>query len=163
MTATPHPSQDAPDLHNAPAGVLEGTAAAVPSEGSLEASGSVTGWRPGRWAWALIALLIVLAVAPLTHPGFFQTASGFVPAYNVTSTGQPPVWARSLAALDGEGRLAYWLTWPLLRLSGSSVAAVKWGFGLAFLLAAGSAYLWTRRWLGTMGGILAAVVYTYLP
>lgn len=43
------------------------------------------------------------------------------------------------------------------------MVAIKWGYALAFLLAAVGTYGWAHRWLGTRGGVLAAVVYTYLP
>jgi hypothetical protein len=113
--------------------------------------------------WILLLLLIVLAVAPLTYPGFFQAQSGFLPAYNATHPAQAPNWGRAADPLRGEGKLPYLLSWPFFRLSGSGVVAIRWGYGLAFLLAAVGAYAWTRRWLGSRGGLLAAVVYTYLP
>jgi hypothetical protein len=48
-------------------------------------------------------------------------------------------------------------------LSGSGAVAIKWGYGLAFLAGALGIFAWTRRWLGTKGGVLSATVYTYLP
>ena len=63
----------------------------------------------------------------------------------------------------GEGSLPYVVVWPVYRLTGSGVVAVKWGYGLAFLLGALGIYAWSRRWLGAKGGVLSATVYTYLP
>ncbi len=65
--------------------------------------------------------------------------------------------------VHGEGFLPYLLVWPFFRLSGSGVVAVKWGYGLSFLLGALGIYAWTRRWLGAKGSVLSATVYTYLP
>ena len=113
--------------------------------------------------WILVLLLAVPAIAPLTYPGFFQTHGGFLPALNAAHPAEAPDWGRAVDPVRGEGKLPYLLAWPFFQLSGSGVTAVKWGYGLAFLLAAASVYLWTRRRLGSKGGLLAAVVYTYLP
>jgi len=113
--------------------------------------------------WILVFLLAVPAIAPLTYPGFFQTHGGFLPALNAAHPAEAPDWGRAVDPVRGEGELPYLLAWPFFWLSGSGVTAVKWGYGLAFLLAAASVYLWTRRRLGSKGGLLAAVVYTYLP
>jgi hypothetical protein len=113
--------------------------------------------------WILVLLLAVPAVAPLTYPGFFETQGGFLTALNAAHPAEAPNWGRAADPVRGEGKLPYLLAWPFLQLSGSGVTAVKWGYGQAFLLAAAGAYFWTRRWLGPKGGLLAAVVYTYLP
>jgi len=113
--------------------------------------------------WILVLLLAVPAVAPLTYPGFFETQGGFLTALNAAHPAEAPNWSRAADPVRGEGKLPYLLAWPFFQLSGSGVTAVKWGYGLAFLLAAAGAYFWTRRWLGPKGGLLAAAVYTYLP
>jgi hypothetical protein len=113
--------------------------------------------------WILVLLLATLAVAPLTYPGFFQAQSGFLPAYNAAHPAQAPNWGRTSEPLRGEGKLPYLLVWPFFALSGSGTLAIRWGYALAFLLAALATYAWTRRWLGARGGVLAAAVYTYLP
>ncbi len=113
--------------------------------------------------WILVAILTIFAVAPLTYPGFFQAHSGYLTAFNVEHLSDAPNWGRTPDALRGEGKLPYLLAWPFFKLSASGVVAIKWGYGLAFLLAALGAYAWTRRWLGRRGAVLAAVVYTYLP
>jgi len=116
--------------------------------------------------WILVVLLTVFAVAPLTYPGFFETQSGFLPTFNAAHISDAPTWGMPPGYVDpvrGEGKLPYLLVWPLFQLSGSGVVAVKWGYGLAFVLGALGVYAWTRRWLGRKGGVLAAVVYTYLP
>jgi len=108
-------------------------------------------------------MLAVFAVAPLTYPGFFETQSGFLPAFNVEHLSAAPNWGRLADPARGEGKLPYLLAWPFLQVSGSGVTAIKCGYALAFLLGALGIYAWTRRWLGTRGGVLAAAVYTYLP
>ena len=114
-------------------------------------------------SWILVVVLAVFAVAPLTYPGSFEAHSGFLPAFNVEHLSAAPNWGRPADLVRGEGKLPYLLAWPFYALSGSGVIAVKWGYGLAFLLGALGVYAWTRRWLGVKGGILAATVYTYLP
>jgi hypothetical protein len=117
----------------------------------------------------LLALLLALfALAPLTYPGFFQARSGFLPALNAANPETAPHWGHPAGSdpgvsLQGEGKLPYLLAQPFYALTGSGVAAVKWGYGLAFLLGAAGVYGWTRRRLGSRGAALAAVVYTYLP
>lgn len=113
--------------------------------------------------WILVLLLAVFAVAPLTYPGFFETQSGFFPAFNVEHLSAAPNWGRMADPARGEGKLPYLLAWPFLQASGNGVTAIKWGYALAFLLGALGIYVWTRRWLGARGGVLAAAVYTYLP
>jgi len=123
-------------------------------------------WRRLDPNWILVGLLAVVALAPLTYPGFFQAHSGYLPTFAVQHLAPAEAWPLSLAqdpGLRGEGRLPYLLAWPFYALSGSGIVAIKWGYGLAFLLGALGVYAWTRRRLGTRGGVLAAVVYTYLP
>jgi hypothetical protein len=126
-----------------------------------------------RWDlnWILALLLAVFAIAPLTYPGFFEAQSGFLPPFNATHLSDAPNWGRVADPVRGEGKLPYLLTQPLgqgqpqvaRNLPNSGVIAVKWGYAVAFLLGALGTYAWTRRWLGSRGGVLAAVVYTYLP
>jgi hypothetical protein len=115
---------------------------------------------------AVVALLTVFAVAPLTYPGFLETQSGFLPAWNAAHLGDAPDWGLPAGTADpirGEGKLPYLLIWPFYQLAGSGMVAVKWGYGLAFVLGALGVYAWARNWLGLEGAVLAATVYTYLP
>lgn len=110
--------------------------------------------------WLLVAVLAVFALAPLTYPGFFEVHSGFLPAFNAAHLAEAPDWGRAPDALRGEGNLPYLLVG---RVANPPYVAVKWGYGLAFVLGALGVYAWTRRWLGDRGAVLAATVYTYLP
>ncbi len=114
-------------------------------------------------AWLLVLILTVFALAPLTYPGFFQAESGFLPAFNAGHLSEAPHWGQPVDPVRGEGKLPYLIAWPFYQLTGSGTAAIKWGYGLAFVVGALSLYAWTRRWLGARGALLAAVVYTYLP
>jgi len=38
-------------------------------------------WTRLDLTWILLVLLTVVAVAPLTYPGFFEAHSGFLPAF----------------------------------------------------------------------------------
>jgi len=111
----------------------------------------------------LVILLTVFAVAPLFYPGALETQSGFLPAFNAEHLSDAPNWGRLPDPARGEGKLPYLLAWPFLQLSGSGIIAIKWGYGLAFVLGALGIFAWTRHWLGVKGGILAATVYVYLP
>ncbi|MBN1661091.1 MAG: hypothetical protein JXA93_22040 [Anaerolineae bacterium] len=111
----------------------------------------------------LALLLAVPAIAPLTYPGFFETHSGFLPAFNAAHPEAAPGWGRVAEPIRREGVLPYLLIRPFYTLTGNGTDAVKWGYALAFLLGAAGLYAWTRRWLGTRGAVLAAAVYTYLP
>ncbi len=111
----------------------------------------------------LVILLTVLAIAPLTYPGFFEAQSGFLPTFNVQHISDAPHWGRPADPPRSEGKLPYLIAWPFLQVSGSGVTAIKWGYGLAFLLGALGVFAWTRSWLGAKGAVLAAAVYTYLP
>jgi hypothetical protein len=113
--------------------------------------------------WILVLLLTLFAIAPLTYPGFFEAQSGYLPAFDAAHPAEAPNWGRAADLLRGEGKLPYLLAWPFFKLSGSGIVAIRWGYGLAFLLAALGAFAWTRRWLRAKGGVLAASVYTYLP
>ena len=111
----------------------------------------------------LVVLLAVFALAPLAYPGFFEADSGFLPAFTVANLSDAPDWKGVEGPVPGEGRLPYLLAWPFFKLSGSGVVAIKWGYGIAFLLGALGVYAWTRRRLGPRGAVLSATVYTYLP
>jgi hypothetical protein len=123
----------------------------------------VKSWTRFDLNWILVILLAVFALAPLTYPGFFEASSGFLPAFNVANLSEAPNWQGMAGPVRGEGLLPYLLAWPCYALSGSGVVAIKWGYGLAFLIGAIGVYAWTRRWLGTKGGVLSAAVFTYLP
>lgn len=111
----------------------------------------------------LALLLTVLAIAPLTYPGFFEVESGYLPSFYLQHMSEDAPEAERFPLPQGEDQLPYRLVRPFLYVTGSGIQAIKWGYGLAFALGALAVYAWTRRWLGPQGAVLAAVVYTYLP
>jgi len=127
----------------------------------------------------LIPLLAIFAIAPLTRPGFFLAHSGFLPVLNLfdlekalpglvrLGAGPGLGWAPRIGEeynlFTGEGPLPYALAeaFRLLGMSGSQ--AVKGVYALGFLLSGLAMYALARRLFGPHGGLIAALVYTYLP
>ncbi len=128
-------------------------------------------WRREEAYYLLLTLaMVVFAVAPLAYPGYIQVHSGFVPVYNLADLAHGPLhlgWTPSVAThfdpLRADGLLPYYLALPVVWLGGTPLGGVKAIFALGFLLGAAGVYLWLRPSLGSMGAVLAALVYTYLP
>lgn len=118
----------------------------------------------------LLFLLTIFAFAPLTYPGFFQSHSGFLPIYNLYDleihfgdfTWAPTV-GRWYDFLRGEGVLPYYVAELFRWLGASGAEAIRWSYGLSFVLSAWAMYGWAKRLLGDRAALIAAVVYTYLP
>lgn len=118
----------------------------------------------------LVVLLTVFAFAPLTYPGFFQTQAGFLPIYNLYDLENhlghlswAPTVGRTFDLFRGEGPLPYYLAEIFRGLGASAAAAIKWVYGLCFVLAALATYGWGKGWLEPRAALIAAVVYTYIP
>ena len=108
-----------------------------------------------------MAALSVFAWAPLLYPGFFQSSSGLAALYRVA---QPDAAAAFFPGSAGEAApLAYALGRLLDLLGLDALAAVRVVYGLALLGSGLAMYLCARRLLGPAGGLVAAVVYMYLP
>jgi len=120
---------------------------------------------------ALVLLLTVFAVAPLTYPGFIESHSGFLPVFHLYDL-EGDLWANwgwvpHLVAppnpLSGEGALPYLIA-ELLRWFGlDGVQAIKGVYALGLVISGVTAYLLGRRLFGGAGGLLGAVVYVYVP
>lgn len=150
----------------------------------LEESGSVIppveGVRAGgrRLLLPLLALAIlsVVAASPLLHAGWYISHEGHQPLERVIAmadeiaSGDPyPRWVS--AAYHGEGLPFFDFYSPffyyaasLLYLAGvpliASVKVALWG---TFLGGASGMYVWIRRHAGDAGGLLAAVLYLFVP
>ena len=118
----------------------------------------------------LLFLLTIFAFAPLTYPGFFQSHSGFLPIYNLYDLeinlgdwGWAPTVGRGYDPLRGEGVLPYYVAELCRWLGASGAGAIRWSYGLSFVLAAWAMYGWAKRLWGGRAALVAAVVYTYLP
>ncbi len=118
----------------------------------------------------LLLLLTVFAFAPLTYPGFFQSHSGFLPIYNLYDLeinlgdfSWTPMVGRGYDFLRGEGVLPYYVAELFRWLGASGSEAIRWCYGLSFVLSAWAMYGWAKRLLGDRAALIAAVVYTYVP
>ncbi len=120
---------------------------------------------------ALIVLLSVFAIAPLIYPGFFQTHSGFAPVFNLydlertlwRSWSWVPQVTQPWNMLAGEGRLPYLLAEALRWLGMGGEEAIMGTYMLGFLASGLGMYILGKRLSGPAGGLLAALVYVYLP
>ena len=118
----------------------------------------------------LLFLLTIFAFAPLTYPGFFQSHSGFLPIYNLYDLEihlgdfrWAPTVGRWYDFLRGEGVLPYYVAELFRWLRASGAEAIRWSYGLSFVLSAWAMYGWAKRLFGDKMALIAAVVYTYLP
>lgn len=117
--------------------------------------------------WLILLVLVGLALAPLTYPGFVQAWRGFAPVYIVQDllAGHPlgfwgVAWPPRAAA---EGPLPYLLSALWMGLGASPVAAVRWTWGVGLLLGGLGAHAWLRERWGRMPALLGAVAYLYVP
>jgi len=118
----------------------------------------------------LLFLLTLFAFAPLTYPGFFQSHSGFLPIYNLYDLeinfgdfSWAPGVGRGYDFVRGEGVLPYYVAELFRWLGASGAEAIRWSYGLSFVLSAWAMYGWAKRLWGGRAALIAAVVYTYLP
>ena len=118
----------------------------------------------------LLFLLTIFAFAPLTYPGFFQSHSGFLPIYNLYDLeihlgdfSWTPTVGRGYDSLRGEGVLPYYVAELFRWLGASGAEAIRWSYGLSFVLSAWAMYGWAKRLWGGRAALIAAVVYTYVP
>jgi len=129
------------------------------------------------WNWLLVVLLCAFAVAPLAQPGFFWGAHDarhsvyFLVEFDrsIQDGILYPRWQPDYAFGYGYpffniySPLAFYLGEAFHLLGLDFVAAVKVIFGLGFVLSALTMYVFARRVLGRWPGLVAAVVYVYVP
>ncbi len=118
----------------------------------------------------LLFFLTIFAFAPLTYPGFFQSHSGFLPIYNLYDLelnfgdlGWVPTVGRCYDFFRGEGALPYYVAELFRWLSAGGAEAIRWSYGLSFVLSAWAMYGWAKKLFGAKAALIAAVVYTYVP
>jgi len=118
----------------------------------------------------LISLLVIFAIAPLTRPGFCLAHSGFLPVLNLLDLegalpglGWAPRIGEEYNLFTSEGPLPYALAEAFRLLGMSGAQAVKATYALGFLLSGLAMYAVARRLFGPHGGLVGALVYTYLP
>ena len=119
----------------------------------------------------LAVVLTVFAFAPLLHPDFFQSHSGFLSVFNLFDLesnlwrdwGWAPTVGRGFDLLRGEGQMPYVLAeffrwWGL-----GGVQAIKAVYVLGFIASGLGVYVLGKRLYGPQAGLVAATVYVYLP
>jgi hypothetical protein len=119
----------------------------------------------------LISLLSVFAFAPLSRPGFFQSHSSFLPVFNLFDLernlwgnwGWVPTVGRGFDLLRGEGPFPYVLAESFRWLGLGGIEAIKAVYLLGLVASGLVTYMLGREFYGPRGGMVAAVVYVYLP
>jgi hypothetical protein len=119
----------------------------------------------------LVVLASVFSFAPLTYPGYFQSHSGFLPVFNLydlesglwRNWGWLPHVATGPLQLSGEGALPYLLAAALRWLALSGPQAIKAIYLLGLVTSGLAMYVLGKRLFGATAGLLAALVYIYLP
>lgn len=136
--------------------------------------GSFLGRDPVVW---LVVILSLLAALPLAGPGYFFNAHDALHSvFYLTEFDAAlrdgvwyPAWGTDHALGYGYptftlySPLAYYAAEGFHLLGASKVGAVKWTWALATLGAGLAMYGYGRRVLGRAAGLLAAVVYVYMP
>jgi hypothetical protein len=132
--------------------------------------------RVDPYPWLVLALCL-LAVLPLAGPDYFFGAHDaphsvfFLTEFDaaIRDGAWYPGWATDQALGYGYpsfvfySPLAYYVAEAFHLLGASMVGAVKWTWALATLGSGLAMYAYARRVLGRPRGLLAAVVYVYVP
>jgi hypothetical protein len=132
--------------------------------------------RPDPHIWLVIAFSL-FAVLPLAGPGYFFGAHDaphsvfFLTEFDAALRDGVwyPGWATDQALGYGYPTfvlyppLAYYVAEAFHLLGAGKVAAVKWTWALATLGAGLAMYAYGRHALGRQRGLLAAIVYVYVP
>ncbi len=128
-------------------------------------------WKGLDFNLVLISLLSVFAFAPLTHPGFFQSHSSFLPVFNLFDLernlwgnwGWMPTLGSDFGLLNGEGPFPYVFAEFFRWLGLGGVETIKVVYLLGFVVSGLVVYLLGKALYGPRAGLVAAVVYVYLP
>ncbi|MCS6845338.1 MAG: hypothetical protein NZ528_13605 [Caldilineales bacterium] len=137
---------------------------------------SARGPLTGRSGLLLALLLAAPALWPLLRPGFFSSDDGLFHVYRTAALADAwrhgVLWPRLFPEFGfGYGQAVLNFYAPLTYVPGALLAvlavhpatAVQVVIALSTLLAAAAAYAYGRSLFGAVGGVLAAVVYTYAP
>jgi hypothetical protein len=149
---------------------------AVPVRPSSTRRLSAAVLRIDPYIWLVIAFSL-FAVLPLSGPGYFFDAHDaphtifFLTEFDASLRDGVwyPGWATDQALGYGYPTfvlyppLAYYAAELFLLLGASKVVAVKWVWALATVGAGLAMYAYGRRVMGRQRGLLAAVVYVYVP
>ena len=147
-------------------------------------SHAIRSLRPQRVAAALLnkirqfgwLVLLLPALFPLLQADFFVSDDGRSHLYRLGALAD--AWQNGVlhprlfpdfgfgygqAVLNFYSPLGYWPGAALSLLGMNPATAMQWTIGLGFVLAALAAYAYVRSLWGETAGILAALVYTYMP
>ncbi len=131
---------------------------------------------PTPYLWLTLALSL-FAVAPFAQPGYFWGANDarhhvyFLFEFNrVFADGMWwPRWSPDFAFGYGYpffniyGPFSHFLAEGLLLSGFSYTGAIEAVFGLSVVASAAAMFLFVRDWVGERAGLIAALVYTYMP
>jgi len=134
-------------------------------------------WRRADPYFVLLLLFSLLAIAPLFQPGYFWGAHDarhsvyflFEFDRSIQDGVWYPRWSPDFAFGYGYpffniyGPLAFYLGEAFHLLGLDFVSAVKSVFALSFLLSGVTMFLFARRFMGSRAGLLAGLVYIYIP
>jgi hypothetical protein len=116
--------------------------------------------RLGFWATLLLG---VLAWAPATYPGYWQSLEGFRPIFNAGQSGAIAGVATAPDLWRGTGQSAFLLVQPLLLVGAPPVVGVRILYIAALILGGLGVYIWLNRKLGDRSAGLAALLYMLWP
>ena len=131
--------------------------------------------RPG-WPLPTLLLLLIPVLTPLLRRDFFVSDDGRFHVYRIAALAE--AWREGVlhprlfpefgfgygqAVLNFYSPLSYWPGALLSLLGMNPTVAFQWTVGLGFVLASLAAYGYVRSLWGPTAGVLAALVYSYLP
>jgi len=133
--------------------------------------------RNDKGHWLLTLLLTVFALGPLLQPGYFWGAhDGRHNVYFLFEFDRSirdgiwyPRWSPDFAFGYGYpffniyGPLAYYVGEVFHLIGFDFVSSVKIVFGLSIVFSGLAMYLFVRRLMGSQAGLVAALVYVYVP
>ena len=123
----------------------------------------------------LVILFTFVAVLPLMQPGFFpihddeQVGRLYELNYALESLHFPPRISQNLGFGYGYPffnfypPFVYYVAQLFVFLGFGYIASIKIMIGIGFILSAVFMYLFSRKYVGDLGGLVAAVLYTYAP
>ena len=129
-----------------------------------------------RWPGFVLFLLVLPAVAPLLRAGFFVSDDGRFHVYRIAALAT--AWSDGVlhprlfpefgfgygqAVLNYYAPLSYWPGAFATLFGLGPATAAQLTIALAFFLAAFAAYGYVRSLWGPAAGVIAGVVYTYMP
>lgn len=123
----------------------------------------------------IVILLVFFAIKPLINPGFFpihddeQVGRLFELNHSLESFHIPPRISQNLGFGYGYPffnfypSFVYYIAEVFVLLGFSYIISIKLMIGLGFMLSALFMYFFSKEYIGKLGGLISAVLYTYAP